>query len=85
MGKTKNLFKKSGDIKGNFHAGMGIIKDRNSKDLKKQERLRRGSKNKQKNSTIKVLMTQKTMMVCSLFLSWTSKSMKSRKHYYKQS
>ena len=72
MGKTKNLFKKSGDIKGNFHAGMGIIKDRNSKDLKKQERLRRGSKNKQKNCTIKVLMTQKTMMVCSLFLSWTS-------------
>ena len=72
MEKTKNLFKKSGDIKGNFHAGMGIIKDRNSKDLKKQERLRRGSKNKQKNSTIKVLMTQKTMMVCSLFLSWTS-------------
>ena len=72
MGKTKNLFKKSGDIKGNFHAGMGIIKDRNSKDLKKQERLRRGSKNKQKNCTIEVLMTQKTMMVCSLFLSWTS-------------
>ena len=72
MGKTKNLFKKSGDIKGTFHAGMGIIKDRNSKDLKKQERLRRGSKNKQKNCTIKVLMTQKTMMVCSLFLSWTS-------------
>ena len=72
MGKTKNLFKKSGHIKGNFHAGMGIIKDRNSKDLKKQERLRRGSKNKQKNCTIKVLMTQKTMMVCSLFLSWTS-------------
>ena len=72
MGKTKNLFKKSGDIKGNFHAGMGIIKDRNSKDLKKQERLRRGSKNKRKNCTIKVLMTQKTMMVCSLFLSWTS-------------
>ena len=71
MEKTKTL-KKIGHIKGNFHIGMGIIKDRNSKDLKKQERLRRGGKNKQKNCTIKVLMTQKTMMVCSLFLSWTS-------------
>ena len=45
MGKTKTLFKKIGDIKGNFHAGMGIIKDRNSKNLKKQEILRRGGKN----------------------------------------
>ena len=71
MEKTKTL-KKIGHIKGNFHIGMRIIKDRNSKDLKKQERLRRGGKNKQKNCTIKVLMTQKTMMVCSLFLSWTS-------------
>ena len=68
MGKTKTLFKKIGDIKGNFHAGMGIIKDRNSKNLKKQEILRRGGKNKQ-NCTIKVLMTQKTVMLCSLFLS----------------
>ena len=56
MEKTKTL-KKIGHIKGNFHIGMGIIKDRNSKDLKKQERLRRGGKNKQKNCTIKVLMT----------------------------
>jgi len=72
MGKTKNLFKKTGHIKGNFHAGVGIIKDRNSKDQKKQERLRRGGKNKKKNCTIKILMTQETMMVCSLFLSWTS-------------
>ena len=68
MGKTKTLFKKIGDIKGIFHAGMGIIKDRNSKNLKKQEILRRGGKNKQ-NCTIKVLMTQKTVMLCSLFLS----------------
>ena len=33
MGKTKGLFKKIGDIKGIFHARMGRIKDRNSKDL----------------------------------------------------
>ena len=33
MGKTRDLFKKIGDIKGIFHAGMGAIKDRNSMDL----------------------------------------------------
>ena len=38
--------KKTGDIKGIFHARMGTIKDRN-----KQKRLRRGGKNTQKNYT----------------------------------
>ena len=33
MGKTRDLFKKIGDTKGTFHAKMGTIKDRNSKDL----------------------------------------------------
>jgi len=33
MGKTRDLFKKIGDIKETFHAKMGIIKDRNGKDL----------------------------------------------------
>ena len=33
MGKTRDLFKKNGDIKGTFHTKMGTIKDRNSKDL----------------------------------------------------
>jgi len=33
MGKTRDLFKKIGDIKGTFHARMGTIKDRNSKDI----------------------------------------------------
>ena len=32
MGKTRDLFKKTGSIKGSFHARMGMIKDRNSKD-----------------------------------------------------
>ena len=32
-GKTRDLFKKTGYIKGTFHARMGTIKDRNSKDL----------------------------------------------------
>ena len=33
MGKTIDLFKKTGYIKGLFHAKMGMIKDRNGKDL----------------------------------------------------
>ena len=28
MGKTRDLFKKTGDTKGTFHAKMGTIKDR---------------------------------------------------------
>ena len=37
MGKTRNLFKKIWDIKGVFHARMGTVKDRNSKDLTEAE------------------------------------------------
>ena len=33
MGKTRDLFKKTGGIKGTFHARMDMIKDRNGKDL----------------------------------------------------
>ena len=44
MGKTGELFKKSRDIKGTFHAKMGTIKDINSMDLTETEDLR-GSKN----------------------------------------
>ena len=33
MGKTRDLVKKTGDIKGTFHARISMIKDRNSKDL----------------------------------------------------
>ena len=33
MGKTRDLFKKIGDIKGTFHAKIGSIKDTNGMDL----------------------------------------------------
>ena len=33
MGKPRYIFKKIGDIKGTFHIRMGMIKDRNDKDL----------------------------------------------------
>ena len=37
MGKTRDLFKNIRDTKGTFHAKMGAIKDRNSRDLTKAE------------------------------------------------
>ena len=37
MGKTREFFKKIRDTKGTFHAGMGIIKDRNGMDLTEAE------------------------------------------------
>ena len=37
MGKTRDLFKKTGDTKGTFHAKMGTIKNRNVTDLKEAE------------------------------------------------
>ena len=41
MGKTRDLFKKIGDIKGTFHAKMGMIKDRNGKDLTEAEEIKK--------------------------------------------
>ena len=41
MGKTRDFFKKIGDIKGTFHAKMGTIKDRNSKDLIEAEDIKK--------------------------------------------
>ena len=32
VGKTRDLIKKTGDTRGNFHARMGTLKDRNGKD-----------------------------------------------------
>ena len=41
MGKTRDLFKKIRDTKGNFHAKMGTIKDRNGMDLTEAEEVAR--------------------------------------------
>ena len=65
MGKTRDLSKKTGDIKGTFHARMGTIKDRNSTDLTKAKELKKRCKNTQKKFTKKILMTQITMKVWS--------------------
>ena len=41
MGKTRDLFKKIRDNKGNFHAKVGTIKDRNSMDLTEAEDIKK--------------------------------------------
>ena len=53
-GKIGDRFKKFRDIKGTFHAKIGLIKDRNGMNLKKEKILRRGGKNTQKNCTKKI-------------------------------
>ena len=40
-GNTSDLFKKITDIKGTFHARMGAIKDRNSKDPAEAEEIKK--------------------------------------------
>ena len=41
MGKTRDLFKKSRDTEGTFHAKMGSIKDRNGMDLTEAEDIKK--------------------------------------------
>ena len=41
MGKTRDLVKKTSDTKGIFHAKMGSIKDRNGRDLREAEDIKK--------------------------------------------
>ena len=59
MGKTRDLLKKTRDIKGLLHARTGRIKDRNSEDLTEAEEV----KKRWQEYTEKVLMIEITMMV----------------------
>ena len=63
MGKTKDLFKKMRDTKGNFHVKMGTIKVRNGMDLTEAEDIKNSGKNTQKNYTKKIFTTQIIMML----------------------
>ena len=65
MGKTRDLFKIIGDIKGTLHEKMGMIKDRQGKDLKEAEEVK---KRWQEYTELykKVLMSHIMMMVWSL-------------------
>ena len=53
--KTRDLFKKIEYVKGTFHARMGMIKDRNGKDLRKAEEIKKMWKEYTENYTTKGL------------------------------
>ena len=40
IANIRDLFKKTGGIKGTFHARMGMIKDKNGKDITKTEEIK---------------------------------------------
>ena len=65
MGKTRDLFKKIGAIKGTFHTRMDTIKDRNGKNLTDVEEIK---KRWQEYTELykKVLMTWITTIMWSL-------------------
>ena len=72
MEKTRDLFKKIRAIKGTFHAKMGTIKDRNSKDLTEAEDIKKRWQEYTEELYKKILMTQRTTLVWSLTQSQTS-------------
>ena len=41
MGKTRDLFKKIRDIKGRYHAQIGTVKERSSKDLTEAQEIKK--------------------------------------------
>ena len=41
MGKTRDLFKKSSETKGVFHAKMGTVRDRNGMDLTEADNIKK--------------------------------------------
>ena len=62
MGKTRDLFKKTRDTKGAFHAKMGTIKDRNGMDLTKAADIKRWQEYTEQLHK-NIFMTQITTMV----------------------
>ena len=63
MGKTKDLFKKIRDTKGNFHAEMGSIKDRNVIELIETEDIKKRWQEYTEELSTKIFTTQIITMV----------------------
>ena len=58
MGKTRDLFKKTRDTKGIFHAKMGTIKDRNDMDLTEAEDIKKRWQGYIETDTKNIFITQ---------------------------
>ena len=63
MGKTRDLFKQIRDLKGTFHAKMGLIKDRNGIDLTEAEDIKKRWQEYIEELYKKIFMTQIITMV----------------------
>ena len=66
MRKTRDLFKKIGDIKGTFHTKDGKIKDRNGKDLTEAGEIKKRRQEYTEELYKKVLNDEIIMMLWSL-------------------
>jgi len=66
MGKTRDLFKKIRDIKGNFHAKMGSIKDTNGVHITEAEDIKKSWQEYTEELYKKIFTTQIITMVWSL-------------------
>ena len=63
MGKTRDHFKKTGEIKGTFHARLGMIKDRHSKDLTEAKEIKKRWQEYTEELNKKIFMIHIIMMV----------------------
>ena len=63
MGKTRDLVKKIRDTKGNFHAKMSPIKDRNCMDLTEAEDIKKRRQEYTEKLYKSIFTTQIIMMV----------------------
>ena len=63
MGKTRDLFKKTGDIQGTFHARMDQREDRNGKDLTEEEDIKKRQQEYTEELQKKIFITKIITMV----------------------
>ena len=63
MGKASDLFKKIGDTKEKFHAKMGMIKDRNGKDIEEAKQINKRWQEYTEELYIKGINDQETTLV----------------------
>ena len=86
MGKTRDLFKKTGEIKGIFHVRMGKIKDRNGKYLTEAEQIKKRWQEYTKELYKKDLNDLDNCNgVVTCLVKWVWRQVGLRKHHYKQS
>ena len=64
MGKVRDLFKKIGNIKGQFHPKMGIINGRNGKKLTEAEKIKKKWKEELWKEVCNIVQEVVTKTIC---------------------